>query len=340
MTTATRTTATPIDPPDVRAHGPALALLLGTVFWGCAFTWAKAGGEDLNDAAGLPAGAALGPVLLLAWRFVLGAAAWFVVFPASRRGWTWRSAGRAALIGGLSAVGLVLQHLGLDRTSEATSAFLTALMVVFVPLLMTVVVRRPPPGAVWAGVAVATAGVWLMTGAAPGGFGLGEALGLASAFAFSVYVLAINALVPRDDPHRMAAGQFLAVGLATAAVCPFLAGGTDPGHLALPVTEPRVWPMLALLVAFPTIGGYGLLTFFQPRVDPTRASLVYLMEPIVAAAFAWATAGRGMDARALLGAGLILVANAMVELRGTLARRGEPVPISAARPTGSPRTAR
>jgi drug/metabolite transporter (DMT)-like permease len=305
-------------PDDARGHAAVLALLLGTLFWGCAFTWAKAGGEALNAAAGLPAGAGLGPVLLLAWRFVIPAALWFAVFPAARRGWSWRSGGRAALIGGLSAVGLVLQHLGLDRTSEAVSAFLTALTVLFVPVLMTTAARRPPAGTVWAGVAVATAGIWLMTGAAPSGFGLGELLGLSSAVVFSVYIIAINALVPRDDPHRMMAGQLLVVGLVTAAICPLLAGGTDAANMLRPLVDANVWPRLVLLVVFPTLGGYGLLTFFQPRVDPTRASLIYLVEPVFAAAFAWVVMGRGMDGQAMAGAVLILAANALVELRGAL----------------------
>ena len=68
--------------------------------------------------------------------------------------------------------------LGLDRTSEAVSAFLTSLTVVFVPLLMVVIVRRPPRAALWLPVGLAALGIWLMTGAAPTGFGVGEVLGL------------------------------------------------------------------------------------------------------------------------------------------------------------------
>jgi len=47
-----------------------LALLLGTVCWGCGFTWAKEAGEAVQHAAGLPAGHPFGPIFVLAWRFL------------------------------------------------------------------------------------------------------------------------------------------------------------------------------------------------------------------------------------------------------------------------------
>src|SRR5207253_2740481 len=86
---------------------------------------------------------------------------------------------------GAAAGAMMGQQLGLDRTSQAVSAFLTSLSILFVPLLMLLVLRRPPPAALWLGVALAGAGIWLMTGAAPGGFGPGELLGLCCSILFS-----------------------------------------------------------------------------------------------------------------------------------------------------------
>ncbi len=69
-----------------------LALLLGTVFWGCGFTWAKMGGQAVFDQAiGLPDRSTFGPVFLLAWRFLIGGLAWLVIFPDARRNWTPRA---------------------------------------------------------------------------------------------------------------------------------------------------------------------------------------------------------------------------------------------------------
>src|SRR5687767_3093509 len=104
--------------PTGKTHrGAALALLAGTVFWGCGFTWAKAGGEELNHAASLGDGALFGPIFLLAIRFLSAGVLWLLMFPASRRGWTRKSFINAGIIGLLLSLGLITQHLGLDRTS-------------------------------------------------------------------------------------------------------------------------------------------------------------------------------------------------------------------------------
>src|SRR5215218_787550 len=187
---------------------PALALVAATLFWGFGFTWAKMGGEAVNAAMGLGNGAYVGPIFLLAWRFTIASALWAILFRDARRGWTVRSAMRGVLLGLFLGTGLVLQHIGLDRTSEAVAAFLTALTIVFVPLLMTVVIRKPPTALQWGGVVMATVGVWLMTGATPTGFGVGEMLGLGAAIVFSGYIISVNSIVPHENPARMALGQF------------------------------------------------------------------------------------------------------------------------------------
>jgi len=294
-----------------------VALLFATVLWGCGFTWAKSAGEAVHRAAGLPGGSVFGPVFILAWRFLLAAIVVLLAVPSARRGWTARGALRVGATGLLLAAGLVLQHVGLDRTTEAVSAFLTSLTVLFVPLILTLVLRKPPAPVMWLGVALATAGVWLMTGAAPTGFGAGELLGLGCAFTFSLYILAVNRLAKTEDPWRMTAGQFLVVALACSAQAAMVTGGTNARPAAawtILNSSAAVWGNLLLLVAFPTVGAFTLLNFFQPKMDATRAALIYLMEPIVAAAYAYVVIGRTLHRLGLVGAALILAANVLVEV--------------------------
>ncbi|HWE04516.1 MAG TPA: DMT family transporter, partial [Tepidisphaeraceae bacterium] len=306
-----------------------LALLLATVFWGCGFTWAKAGASAVHKAATLPDGSSFGPVFLLAWRFTAGGIIWLLLFPAARRGWTRRGAARSAGVGALLALGLILQHIGLDSTSEAVSAFLTSLTILFVPLLLTFAMKKPPRPLLWMGVALATAGIWLMTGATPSGFGKGEFLGLACALAFSVYILAVNAAAAHDTPWRMTAGQFIVVGLICFLICGLIPGGAKnirPAMMEHILSRWDVWVNVILLAVFPTIAAFGLLTHFQPRLDPTQAALLYLIEPIVAASYAAIAVHHLIDRRAAAGAALILVANALVELLSSRrARRERPM---------------
>jgi drug/metabolite transporter (DMT)-like permease len=313
------------------------ALLLATLAWGGSFTWAKAAGDGINHAVGLPSGALVGPLLLLAWRFTMAGVLWLALFPAARRGWTWASGRRSVLLGLLLWAGQTAQMLGLDRTSEAVSAFLTSLTVVFVPFMMILVVRRPPPATLWLPVGLAAVGIWLMTGAAPTGFGTGEILGLGCAVIFSLHMIALGEITPRDSPWRLAAGQFLVVGGATALACLWVANDvtalTPPAQWAI-LTRPGICGNVVLLIVISTMTAFGLMFYFQPQLDPTRATLIYLAEPIFAALYAYVAVGRGLSPIAITGALMILAANVLIELiewhqrrrssRGTVDTPGQP----------------
>ena len=296
---------------------PILGLLLATLAWAGSFTWAKAAGDGVNQAAGLASGALLGPILLLAWRFTAAGIFWLILIPGARRHWSWASVARSVGLGGLLWAGQTIQMLGLDRTSEAVSAFLTSLTVVFVPLLMVVIVRRPPHAALWLPVSLAALGIWLMTGAAPTGFGVGEVLGLACAVIFSAHIIALGEVARWDSPWQIAAGQFLSVGIGSAVTCLFVSRGPVPLSLSMQwmiLTGSELWLYVILLVGLSTMIAFGLMFYFQPKLDPTRAALIYLAEPIFAALYAYMAVGRTLSTIALLGAGLILAANVLVEI--------------------------
>jgi drug/metabolite transporter (DMT)-like permease len=280
----------------------------------------------------------------LSLRFGLAAALWFLLFPAARRGWTRASASRALALGFLLWFPMTLQMLGLDRTSEAVSAFLTSLTIVFVPLAMTFVLGRPPRTRMWVAVAVAGSGIWLMTGAAPTGFGLGELLGLFCAVFFSAHLIALTHIMPKESVWRMGLGQFVVVGIGAGAVSlavggapamapaatwrilrasagggvfgPASIGGAAAG--AASSAAGAIGLHLAFVVVFSTMIAFGLTFAFQPRVTPTRAAIIYVAEPVFAALFAWLVAGRALSAVAGAGAALIILANAVA------ARAGQP----------------
>lgn len=300
-----------------RARVAALMLLLATVAWGFGFTWAKTAQETINRQLDLPAEAAAGPVVMLGVRFFTAGALMLLLVRRARSGWTCAGIARALLLGGLLGLGMTVQHLGLGRTTEAITAFLTSLTILFVPLLMTLGLRKPPAPIFWLAVALATLGIWLMTGATPAGFGLGELLGLACAVVFSVHLIAINLLIPRDDPWRMAAGQFLVSGLMMLAMCLFVDRGRDamrPAVLGGLLWHRDVGLNMLLLLLFPTILSFLVMSIYQPRLDPSRAALIYLMEPIFAAAYAWVARDRSLGWLSLCGASLIVFANLLVEL--------------------------
>ena len=170
------------------------------------------------------------PIPFLAVRFSVGAA---VLWPIARRRPASPGEWRDGTARGLALLtGYVLQTIGLQYTDSATSAFLTYLLVVFVPVLGFVVHRRRPHPVTLAGIAVAVVGMVLLTdpggSGATAGFGRGEVLTLGCAVAFAAHVVVLGTTARRHDPFRLTAIQVSFVGLACAGPGAVLGGYRFP----------------------------------------------------------------------------------------------------------------
>jgi len=121
---------------------------------------------------------------------------------------------RVGVLAGLCLLaGYLFQTVGLQYTSSTSSAFITYLLVVFVPILTAVLTRRPPERSVVIAVVLAVTGLLLLSGGLDG-FGRGELLTLGCAFAFAVHILILGRTSHRYDPVRLTCWQVAVVSLA------------------------------------------------------------------------------------------------------------------------------
>jgi drug/metabolite transporter (DMT)-like permease len=250
------------------------------------------------------------PIPFLAVRFTIGA---LVLWPVAARRPSSPGELRDGLAGGLALLtGYLLQTIGLQYTNSATSAFITYLLVVIVPVLGIVVHRTRPHVTTVVGVALAVAGLVLLT--SPGGsrgFGRGELLTLGCAFAFAVHVLVLGTTAHRHDPIRLATIQVALVGLACAVPGFWLGGYRLPASAFVAALGTGV---------IATAGAFALQISGQRSVPPSRAALILLLEPVSAAALA-ELKGDGLRAVQLGGAALILLAILVAEVTPTLLDR-------------------
>ncbi|MGQ0433252.1 MAG: DMT family transporter [Microthrixaceae bacterium] len=240
------------------------------------------------------------PVPFLAVRFLIGAA---VLWPLARRRPSSPGEVRDGLMAGAALVtGYLLQTIGLQYTGSATSAFITYMLVVFVPVLGLVLLRRRPHPITLAGIAVAVVGLVLLTD--PGGarqsagIGRGELLTLGCAIAFAAHVVILGETAHRHDPIRLATVQLTLVGGACA-LPGFWLGGY--GFPAPAMAAAVATALLATALAF------VLQVFGQRTVPPARAALLLLIEPVFAGLLA-STRGEELTGTQLGGAALILLA--------------------------------
>ena len=283
-----------------RARGRAVLALAGFLF-GSTFLVVQAA---VDRAAVLP---------FLAVRFLIGTA---VLWPlARRRPATAREARHGVLAGLTLLAGFLLQTTGLRTTTSATSAFITYLLVVIVPLIGVARTRVAPPVNVIIGVVLAVAGLFLLSGGIDG-IGTGEALTVGAAFFFALHIVVLGEVSGHHDPIRLTMWQALTVG-----VCCFFPGFFAPGGYTF---DAGVWFAAAFCGVGATAAAFWCMTWAQRVVPESQAAIILLLEPVSAAVLG-AVAGEALGIGGAVGAALILASVLVAELGG----RSHPAAVGA-----------
>jgi drug/metabolite transporter (DMT)-like permease len=245
---------------------PELALIVATSVYGMTFALVQDALERVT------------PVGFNLLRFSIGAA---VLAPfALARGWRRPNvaASRSAFLLAAGVLGLAgfagywFQNAGLQHTSTSNSAFITGLFVVFTPLIETAVRHRAPPRNVLFAVAVSVVGLFLLTGADLS-MNVGDALTLGCAASFGVWIYFGGTFAQRFDPIALTALQIAII----AALCLPVVAIDGLGTIDAQV-------IVAVLVtgALCSAVGFTLQLWGQRYVQPSRAAVILLFEPVVA----------------------------------------------------------
>lgn len=291
---------------------PTLALTLACAAWGISFVFLKDIDGGLERALGEPWW--LGSCWLVAVRFLLAGA---LLAPFVARGLgrgVWRD---ALLLAVPSLVGYVLQVAGMRGLDAGTNAFFTSLYTPLTPLFAWLLLRRVPDERVLVAVPVALVGVALLVGGLDLSRGrwLHVALVVAGAGCWALQILGIDRWARRHPPGAFSCALFLWIGLggALALGAGALGAGVEAARLASPFADGALVTSMALLVLVSTIVAMVLINAFQPALDPSRAALLYTLEPAFAAVFAVALHGEAFEDMKLAGCLVLLLANVIVE---------------------------
>ena len=271
-----------------------LAAMVGvTAVWGSTFVVVKDAVERM-------------PVSdFLTVRFALGSLVMLVLRPRSVSALPPRGRRVGVVLGAALGAGYLLQTLGLQTTPAAVSGFLTGMFVVLTPLCAAVLLRRPPPATAWLAVAVATAGLALLSLRGLS-VGTGQLLTLGCALAFALHIVGLGRWASTYDAYGLAVVQLL----TTTVLC---AVPALPGGLAVP-PDAGVWAAVALTSVAATALAFVVQTWAQQHLSPTRTAVVMTMEPVFALVFAVLVAGEVLTGRTFAGAALVLVAMVLTEV--------------------------
>ena len=278
-----------------------LLMLLAAFIWGTAFVAQREGAGVLDAYSFNSIRSFIGSAALLAVVATIGRKGAARQLSTRRR--------RIDLLVGGAVCGLVLaasalmQQLGLEETTAGKAGFITSLYILFVPMLGIALGRRVT-AAVWIGVALALAGMYLLCVKEGFSVGKGDLMVLRCAISFAFHILAIDHFVKKVDAVILSQMQFFFCGIFS--LVPILLWNAAPLPDAAAVLK-CAWPLLYCAILSSGVA-YTLQIVSQEKLEPSVASLIMSMESVFAALSGWAVLGERLTLREISGCVLVFAA--------------------------------
>lgn len=220
--------------------------------------------------------------------------------------------------------------LAVSRLPVGVAMLLEYLSPVLVALWVRFVRRTRLPRAMWAGTALALLGlalvaqVWQGLRLDP----VGLVGGIGAAVCSAGYFLLGEQGASSGDPVGLVVLGMLVGAVPMAVLCP---PWTWPGALlATPADfgpwHPPVWLLLAALALFGTVLAYLIGVTALRHLPSSVASVLALLEPVLAAGGAWLLLGEALAPVQVVGGGILLAGALVVQLASRARTAPEPLP--------------
>ena len=268
---------------------PQIALVLITMIWGASFITVQYGLQFST------------PILFVAFRFAAAAIAVSLISWKSLRGFNRKEVFAGACIGTVIAMGYATQTIGLQTISSSESAFLTALYVPLVPILLWLLFRQKPHLMTWLGALLAFLGLVFLTG---NGFGaiqlkFGQIITILGSIAIALEIIFISHFGGSVNVKRVTVLQLIFASLCCFIMAPVM------GETQLPQWN---WALISILcgLGFASAVIQLVMNWAQRAVEPSQAAIIYSGEPVWAALIG-RIAGERLPLLALLGGALVVL---------------------------------
>ena len=273
-----------------------ISLLVATVIWGSAFI-AQSVGMDY-----------IGPFTFQTMRSVLAVPFLILLVfllernpGASLKKWFQPGLWKAGLPCGIALfLAAGLQQMGIVHTSAGKAGFITAMYIVLVPIL-GVFLKKKPPFTAWISVALAVAGLYLLSCVGVTQVNIGDLYLLGCALGYAVQITLVDQMGSNLDGLRLNCIQSL--------ICGILSG------IVMMTTEDVVvsnilscWIPLVYAGIFSLGIAFSLQIIGQKYLEPTPASLIMSLESVFAVLFGWLLLNERMTKYEISGCILVFAA--------------------------------
>lgn len=208
-------------------------------------------------------------------------------------------------------LGSTLQQFGIARTSVGKAGFITALYIVFVPLVSALLFHKKIAFPIIGSVILALIGLFTLCVKEDLSIGIGDIYVLLCSFAFTAHILTIDYFSTKVHGVLLSCLQFFVCGLIS---LPFM----------LLLEKPAISDIFAAAVPILYAGimscgvAYTLQIVGQKDMNPTICSLLLSLESVISALAGWVLLGQKLSLRELLGCLLMFIAIVIANLSDRL----------------------
>lgn len=267
-----------------------------TLCWSASYIFIKSLPPDLSSYAYLTMTTGIAALILL------------VVFWKQLKRLTKSTVLKGAVLSVILTLNLLLDKLGIDYLPSSNASFLSSLSILFVPMLLLMLHKRPSRNNV-AGAAVILTGILLTKGFSIGGFyNIGTLFMLSSCLCASVYTIVVDKITKEEDPLLVGVVQMVFTAVIGFALW-FL---EEPTTFASLTYTNQMLSSIFVLAFFAKAYAYIVLMFSQKYSDPIRVTVIASTEPVVTLFLAVVIpaaygAQESLNATAVVGAVLIMI---------------------------------
>lgn len=275
-----------------------LGLVFVTLVWGATFVAVQEAIKKVE------------PYYFLSIRF--GIATLIMIAAANRRllHMSCKTVLKGILIGLMLFSGYAFQTFGLKYTTASNTGFITGLSVVIVPVAFALSTKKLPRLFPSLGVISATAGLGLLTINQSLQLNFGDILVFFCAVSYAAHIMLLGRFSPDNDPFVLATLQ-----IGTVTIISFTAALIKEAPPSGADFTGQVWGAIIITAVFATALAFLLQTWTQKYTSPTHTAIIFTLEPVFAALFAYLLAGEILTVKQGIGAVLIIAGMLASELR-------------------------
>jgi drug/metabolite transporter (DMT)-like permease len=270
-------------------------MLMVTICWGSSYLFMKTGLHSIQE------------FNLIALRFGIAFFLAGIIFHKRLIKTDFKTIMYGFVLGSILFLVFVSITFGLKSTSASNAGFLVSLTVIFVPILSTIFLKKKPEKRFFLGACLALIGIGLLSLNNQLKVSHGDLFCILGAVLYAIHILVTGKLTMNVDSITLG---ILQLGFTGALGVVFSLIMETP---KLPNTIESWFSVLGLSILCSAIG-FIVQTAAQKYTTPTHTGLIFSLEPVFTAVFAFLFVGETLSARGYLGAGIVLLSVLIAEI--------------------------